>query len=718
VSPTAQPPPLFAGVAAAMPSAAAAAAAAAEMDAELASDSAPFIQQEGREFRPSQRRAWKAAVGLTVGALAGVAYMAQTPSRPQHTAVPAAVSLAADGTAADAALSPVCAGEGESCQDSKCCTAGGPKGLQCYTKSDSWAECDQTCAKGVHEGEKHGIYDQYGTFQLDSWSCEEVGTRSDPGCETFERDHLCPSDRCMWKGSCLAVCDAFGDEASCTPNDKCMWKGKCMEACDTFSSGKTCGPSDKCAWKGDKCEEGCWTLGGWDTCSKVDRCSWDGSQCQDNCWTYAAEGECGDHTDRCMWNGGQCKAACNTFNSKDGCPHDLGCFWDKPEGQPSACVVDPCGVPGEDCTSSKCCSAERGGGDMTCFKKDDTWASCSNTCDPNSGDTKDWSCKALGNRTKYPSGCSWAGQNCEKDALCCNIGFSCVVKDDTWTACVQTVKKTTWVTKAVPVPSDWKGTFIAGGRTEYSVPAVAEGQPTSGASLYCFMAILPDSPEVTLMLLAKRNKASIFACDASDVFHSWKSATAGWDTGESTLTNTDVFINVWELVHQKGVYKNFDWTVKVDADAVLVPDRLKSHINALRPPAYRAIYLKNNAMDAGLGNNGFLGAVEVFSKVAAQIYFDNAEGCHTTLGINSGEDGFFKGCMDALGVGFMTDAQLFNPDRSPGACSMGQRAAFHPLKSPVNWQCCIDIVNGKPHNVEYGNCNLGYDLNYDFSDVA
>jgi len=348
---------------------------------------------------------------------------------------------------------------------------------------------------------------------------------------------------------------------------------------------------------------------------------------------------------------------------------------------------------------------------MTCFQKDKTFSGCMASCD-GKGDTKGWNCDAMGNRALIPTGCAWAGKSCAKDGLCCNIGFNCLVKDETFTGCVQTVQKSTWFAKKMPLPAGWSGKFVGAGRTEYQVPAAGEGEPVAGTSLYCFMAFLPDSEEVQLMEVAKHNKASIFACDASDTFHSWKSTKGAWDTGTATLTNTDVFINVWDQVRKNGRFLNYDWTVKVDADALLLPDRLKSHLAALRAPANRAIYIKNNGMDKGLGNNGFLGAVEVFSKIATQTYFDNAEGCHTTLGINAGEDGFFKSCMDALGVGFMVDAQLFNPDFSPGICNNEQRAAFHPLKEPMNWQCCLDIVNGKPHSVVFGQCDLGYKLNF------
>jgi len=685
-------------------------------DAEMAADSAPFIEQDAESTTPAVLQGWrrKLGLGLIAGTAAALVVTAQMPplARTGPTRATHSPGFASLEMLAEEAPPPACSGEGQNCAKSKCCLDGGEKGLQCYAKSDFWAECHSACKKGVHPNETHGTYDQYGKFHLDEWSCKELGQRSEPSCLTYGKHSDCPSERCMWKGSCLPACDTFPEAGSCTPNKKCMWKDKCMEACDTFDSQDTCHPDTKCAWKNEKCQEGCWTFGA-DVCGKVDRCTWDGKECKDNCWTYFSEDECGDHS-RCMWRpdakDAKCLPACSTFGTKDSCPGQFGCVWDSAEeGGVVSCMPDPCASPGEDCSKSHCCSAGRGAAGMTCFQKDETYATCMNSCE-SSGDHKDWNCKALGNRTLIPTGCAWAGSSCAKDRLCCNIGFSCIVKDENFIGCTQTVKKTTWMSTNIPVPADWEGTFIAGGRTEYQVPSAPQGQPVAGNRLYCFMAILPNSNEVTLMKLARNNKAHVFACDGSDIFHSWQSTKGAWDTGEATLTNTDVFINVWSQVAKKAEYLKYDWTVKADADAVIVPDRLKQHIAALRPPAYRAIYLKNNAMDKGLGNNGFLGAVEVFSTSAVQIYFDNAEGCHKTMGINAGEDGFFKGCMDALGVGFMVDAQMFNPDISPGACSMGARAAYHPLKDPTNWQCCIDIINGKKHNVVYGKCELGYQL--------
>jgi hypothetical protein len=226
----------------------------------------------------------------------------------------------------------------------------------------------------------------------------------------------------------------------------------------------------------------------------------------------------------------------------------------------------------------------------------------------------------------------------------------------------------------------------------------------AGTSLFCVMVYLPNSTEESLMWLAKKNGVSIFGCNESATYQSWKSGGGQWDTGETTLMNTAVFVNVFGQIKEAGTYLKHDWLVKVDPDCVFFADRLRQHLWALRPPPYVPIYLKNNGVDKGLGNDGFLGAVEIFSKAAMQTYMANMEECHRFLGEDSGEDGFFKGCMDGTGVGFMTDVDIFTPDYDPAVCREGGRVAFHPIKKYNEWQCCVDIVMGKERHVVYGTC--------------
>jgi len=265
---------------------------------------------------------------------------------------------------------------------------------------------------------------------------------------------------------------------------------------------------------------------------------------------------------------------------------------------------------------------------------------------------------------------------------------------DTFNGCVQAVTESTFSSLPVPLPAGWDGAQLGGWRGEYQVNGVEEGADMAGTSFYCLMVVLPNTDEMKLLGVAKANNVSIFGCDAHSVYRAWQTNAAGWDTGETTVINTAVFLQVFKWVHEDRLYLNYDWTIKVDADCVFMPDRLRSHMWALRPPPDTAIYLKNNHMD-GLGNQGFLGAVEVFSKKAMQIYMDNDDACGKFLGTNSGEDGYFKGCMDALGVGFMLDGNMFIPNYDTATCTNGMYAAYHPLKFPTHYQRCLDIAQGK-----------------------
>jgi len=571
-----------------------------------------------------------AFVGLAVGALC----VAPITKRAD---VGARLGFSAEEEAS--AAPPACAADGEACMESQCCLAGGDKGLQCYKKNDDYASCAPSCEPGVHEPEEEVFYDESGTEQKAQWTCEEVGERSKPGCHSFtnKSKSACPTDYCKLNGAaCVPKCDTFGGADGCWGSKTCMWQDDaCMDACWNYGSGSTCQPSNKCTWTGAKCQMGWWL-----------------------------------------------------FYDAESCPQDLGYKFN------GSCVPDPCSMDGDDCSSTKCCSTERGAGGMTCFQKDDTWAACRETCEEGEEDDK-WSCKALGERAKFDAGCAWAGNDCKTSKLCCNRGFVCAVKDEEFTGCVLTKSTSTWVSASVAIPAEWEGTVVGAGRDEYEMQPAGAEEPKAGTTLYCWIAFMPDSYEVGLVDMARNNKGSIFGCDAHDTFHTWQGGSGGWDTGESTLMNTDVFIKVWEQVGERGDYINYDWTVKVDPDCVFSPDRLRGHIDSWNMPPWASVYVKNNGQDPGLGNNGFLGAIEILSKKAVMIYLDNAQGCLDAMGTESGEDGFMKAAMDGLGIGYVLDVDIFFPDNGPGACMNEARVAFHPLKDPDDWQHCWDILLGK-----------------------
>mmetsp|Transcript_20043 Transcript_20043/g.69581 ORF Transcript_20043/g.69581 Transcript_20043/m.69581 type:complete len:558 (+) Transcript_20043:79-1752(+) len=364
-----------------------------------------------------------------------------------------------------------------------------------------------------------------------------------------------------------------------------------------------------------------------------------------------------------------------------------------------------------DCRQSQCCKSPG----QTCFEKNEFWATCQDDCAPGvraeDEDQEPWTCRALGHRTTFPAGCTWAGEDCSQATTCCNLGFMCLKKDEYWTSCMQK-EQGPWDNLGKPqayvaTPAGWNGTHFGDWRSEWELEP-APGAPLATTSLFCFMAVMADGPERALVDVARRRQAGIFGCDAYKLFNAEKSEWKTWDTGQKTLVNTGAFVKIWDQVKQGIEYLEHDWTVKVDADCVFFPDRLRSHLAGLQAPAHRPIYIKNAPIGIGASNGGFLGAIEILSKTAVETYLDNAQECIKNIGLESGEDGYMKECMDALGIAYMRDELMMHSTVNPTDCQVKEIAAFHPIKIEGNWAGCYEIAMGhqQPIPMNTGSVNL------------
>jgi len=206
---------------------------------------------------------------------------------------------------------------------------------------------------------------------------------------------------------------------------------------------------------------------------------------------------------------------------------------------------------------------------------------------------------------------------------------------------------------------------------------------------------MPNSAESVLVNNQQLQGLSIFSCDAHAVLQGFKSKQAQW----LSVANTNVFINVWNQIHQDGRYAVHDFTVKVDPDAVFFPDRLKQHLWKLRPPPNTAMYLTNCNFKFR-----FMGSLEVLSKKAVDAYIANQALCSKHIGHDGGEDFYMKTCLDAIGVGHMDDPTLlrdrYDSDSFPGQlivnttseCNDGWAVAYHPHKFWEWWRQCHDVA--------------------------
>jgi len=228
-----------------------------------------------------------------------------------------------------------------------------------------------------------------------------------------------------------------------------------------------------------------------------------------------------------------------------------------------------------------------------------------------------------------------------------------------------------------------------------------------GQSLFCFALVQPHGYEKGLVGMQYREGAGIFACDEYGVFSNRRLELAPFVVthvvnstlkcqmgGEfGTALNTGIFLAVWASVIDTGRFLYHDWTVKVDADSVFLPSRLRLIVQDHKEEE-RGVYLNNCQY-------GLHGPLEVLSRNAVRRWALGASTCVRHFWklcsgpCGWGEDMFLDQCLERkLGVRRKDDLrQLLEAHCSPpsdwDSCREPTAAAFHPFKTQEGWKRCL-----------------------------
>jgi len=257
-----------------------------------------------------------------------------------------------------------------------------------------------------------------------------------------------------------------------------------------------------------------------------------------------------------------------------------------------------------------------------------------------------------------------------------------------------------------------------------------------GTSLYCFSLYTKDtgmtkkSEELEIFQYQFSKGLSIFACEQQDVFSDvevavgpglqtikvvdvegdWHFAkrkdTGGW-------VNTGIFTQVWKAIASGWKASSADWVVKVDADAVFVPSRLRQKLGAqMVPPS--GVYLEN----CKYVEYGYFGNLEVFSQAAWSTLVAKIDVCKADSQINwkvgvhdgkygpMGEDLFAQACLDKFGVRRVEAFDITTDGACPAdrpidqqknkkwkpTCAWTATSAMHPFKKVADWIQCHDAT--------------------------
>jgi hypothetical protein len=287
--------------------------------------------------------------------------------------------------------------------------------------------------------------------------------------------------------------------------------------------------------------------------------------------------------------------------------------------------------------------------------------------------------------------CSDPGKDCRKTRCCKNYARSCYEKDQYWAACRRKCDKGSNDTQL----KGWSCKKLVRHVQSPALASVPGGQPgVAGTSLFCITVVMPNSTEVAIVAEQQSRKIGVFGCEESWWING-APAQATWQAKWKSIANTNVFINVWRQVQYDGRFRNYDWTVKADPDTVFFPDRLRTHLTGLRPPAHTPLYMKNCDF-----KYGFMGSLEILSTMAVEGYVQNLDDCISHQGTDGGEDFFLMTCLASIGIGHMQDTKLLNDrydfKKYPGTlfmnsttdCHNGWVVAFHPHKNVNYWNRC------------------------------
>lgn len=206
----------------------------------------------------------------------------------------------------------------------------------------------------------------------------------------------------------------------------------------------------------------------------------------------------------------------------------------------------------------------------------------------------------------------------------------------------------------------------------------------SGASLFCWMVVTPNTGEVALQDMQKEKKLGIFVCDRHKVYEGRSVAYVQEDDGEFAA-NSRVFLQIWQKVFDERLYRSQDWTVKVDPDTVWSPDRLQGRLMRLGLHAGEVAYVKNTHLVFG-----FLGPIEIISRGAVDRLGIGYSKC---LSQTSGkaipeEDVFVQDCLEWLKVPAKVDEDILQGSGQEYDCWDHKYVAFHPFKDPGSWRRC------------------------------
>jgi hypothetical protein len=242
---------------------------------------------------------------------------------------------------------------------------------------------------------------------------------------------------------------------------------------------------------------------------------------------------------------------------------------------------------------------------------------------------------------------------------------------------------------------------IAAGHTA-KIKAEAEREPT----LFCFVVVRPNTSEVELVAAALELDDGLKSCDHHVVYSNVTALSAPGVPGPifadaairgnmdvprggvyNTAMNTPVFQQVYRKMFYDKQFGEYDWVVKLDADAVVSVSKLRSTL------------AKHNPADPQILGIGHVmrGCAMAVTSGALARYAARPAICEKMVDIrNIGEDWYLTYCMKFLGVPKVVDEALVVDSSPDGQLKCDDaHAVFHPAADAHAYRSCAAQMRGQ-----------------------
>lgn len=237
-------------------------------------------------------------------------------------------------------------------------------------------------------------------------------------------------------------------------------------------------------------------------------------------------------------------------------------------------------------------------------------------------------------------------------------------------------------------------------------------------SFFCFTVMRSWGHELALMKQQRNKSVGIFGCDEAMVLSEKEVVLSDeplqttvvishhlMSKGAGLFENHELFLMVWKQVERDGRWSTSDWTLKIDPDAVFLPQRLRVRLGGGSHSRTHATFYANCAGRTDIqiqDRDQFMyGPIELFSQAAVKTLFGGLGRCRQELkeGEMRWEERFITKCLEKLGVPlnpYMNLNLLSDPHCSDGgsenktpACS-SNAVCFHQLKTPEDYLTCLE----------------------------